>query len=328
MKIAHWTAFNGSGMNAVAESIHLAEKAAGHDSVLCNCHDDATESMWEQAKDADVHVTHTHFPEWFRRRARGRDYKQVYVMHGTPEHVFTSSVEEGLRKGHGHGDSWMLCQHWLQTSDAVVTFWPRHEWFLRSLVDKRTIVSCFPLGVDLGFWKPGPSDGKFSGDPSVLTAENCHRIKWPLDLFLAWPHVDDALPNGGSLHAFYLPSDQHRWFFPLVNRNRCSYAAHISSGSYLPPGLRNAFRSVDFYIGLVRYGDFNRISLEANATGCKTISYRGNPFSDYWVTEGDQRILVDELIGILSGRVPPRDKTKVPNVSVTAQGFIDLYGRL
>lgn len=327
MKIAHWTAFNGSGMNNVAESLQRAEVAAGLKSVLCNCHDAEEELLWESAKDADVHVTHTHFPEWFRRRATKR-YKQVYVAHGTPEHVFTTAVEEGLRKGHGHGDPWMLMQYWLQNADATVTFWPRHEWFLRSLADKRTRVECFPLGVDKKFWKPGASQGRFAGDPSAFTAENCHRIKWPLDLFLAWPHVDRLLPKGGCLHALYLPLDQHRWFFPLVNRNGASYASHISPGSLHAEGLRNAFRSVDFYIGLVRYGDFNRISLEANATGAKTISYEGNPYSDFWLPEGDQRRLVTALSEILLGRVPPRDKSRVPSISETCRSFIRLYESL
>jgi hypothetical protein len=122
--------------------------------------------------------------------------------------------------------------------------------------------------------------------------------------------------------------DQHRWFFPLVNRNGTSYGSYLTQGAFKPEALRNVFRSVDYYIGLVRYGDLNRISLEANACGVRTISYRGNPHSDYWVTEGDQRILADELTAILNGSVPARDKTPVPPLSDTCKAMVKLYSSL
>jgi hypothetical protein len=326
VKVAHWTAFNGSGMNRVAESLVEGEKKLGIDSIKCNCHEPPPDKF-DSALDADIHVCHTHFPDDIRRRIT-RPYKRVYVVHGTPEHTFSTSVETGLTHAYGHGDSWMLTQYNLQHADATVTFWPRHAAILQSLCDKRTIVASFPLGIDKTFWCPGPSPGKFAGAPSLFTAENCHQIKWPLDLFITWPWVYPNVKGAPCLHAAYLPFDQHRWFFPLVNRNGCSYASHISCGAFTHSALVNTFRSVDYYIGLVRYGDFNRICLEANACGTKTISYRGNPYSDFWVTEGDQRIIAAELIAILNGDVPPRDKTPILDIAETCQNMKNLYETL
>ena len=326
MKVAHWTAFNGSGMNRVAESLVDGERALGIDSVKCNCQE-APPDKFETVLDADIHVCHTHFPDDFRRRIT-RDYKRVYVVHGTPEHTFATSVETGLVGGYGHGDSWMLLQYNLQHADTTVTFWPRHQRILKSLCDKHTPVNCFPLGVDKKFWCPGESQGKFVGTPSLFTAENCHQIKWPLDLFIAWPWVYPKVKGSPSLHAAYLPYDQHRWFFPLVNRNGASYGSYISCGAFKNQALVNAFRSVDFYIGLVRYGDFNRICLEANACGTRTISYRGNPYSDYWITEGDQRSIADELTAILNGEVEPRVKETVQDILETCKAMKALYESL
>jgi len=327
MKVIHWTAFNSSGMNRVAESLNRAELALGIDSRLCNCQTPPADN-YDSILDADIHVTHTHFPEDVRRRLTNKSYKWVWVGHGTPEHTFAHSVEDGLRGGYGHGDSWMLMQYALQHADASVVFWPRHHQILKSMSDKHTPIHLIPLGVDKTFWKPGQSNGKFAGSPSLFTAENCHQIKWPLDLFITWPFVYPHVPGNACLHAAYLPLDQHRWFFPLLNRNGASYGMHLTNGAFSHDALLNVFRSVDFYIGLVRYGDFNRISLEANASGCKTISYRGNPFSDYWLTEGDQRVIAQELIDILSGRVPPRDKSPVPDVVETTKAMIDVYETL
>lgn len=313
--------FNRSGMHRVAESIVEAEKKLGIDSMLVNLHEATT---FDATLDADIHVSHTHFPDNLRLKLT-KPLKLVWVGHGTPEHVFQGSVEVGTNKGYGHGDGWMLFQHWMQTADALVTFWPRHQQIIKSLCDKSTKVNLVPLGVDRSFWSPVESRGKYSGDPSVFTGENCHYIKWPLDLFIIWPWVYPQVKGNALLHAVYLPTDQHRWFFPLVNRNGCSYGAHISALALDGPDLRNAFRSVDYQIGLVRYGDFNRMSLEANASGCKTISYAGNPYSDFWLPEGDQRVMAAELIKILNGEVVPRDKEQVPDISETALGMQKVY---
>jgi len=318
---------NKSGMHRVAESIAQAEKAAGIDSHLCDSME-ADLSKFDHLLDADIHVSHTHLQDAMRARLT-KAAKIVWVAHGTPEHVFQSAVEEGTRKGYGHADGLMLCMNWLRTADAVVTFWPRHQAIWQSLCDKNTVVDCVPLGVDKSFWKPEPSRGKYAGTPSLFTAENAHYIKWPLDLFMLWPWVYPNVPGRPILHSAYLPNDMHRWFFPLVNRNGCSYAAHISPIAFSHAELKNAFISTDYYIGLVRYGDFNRVCLEAAACGSKLISYRGNEYADFWLTEGDQRVMALELISILKGETKPREKKKlVPAIEDTAAGMTAIYERL
>lgn len=310
---------NRSGMNRVAESLVAAEKELGIDSMLLNLDETAT---FDATLDADIHVAHTHFPEEVKRKII-RPFKIVWIGHGTPEHAFQSSVEMGHK--YGAGDGWMLIQHWLQTADACVTFLPRHQAIWKSLCDKNTQVHCVPLGLDKKFWSPQPTRGKYAGSPSVFTAENCHYIKWPLDLFILWPWVYPHVKGNASLHAAYLPTDQHRWFFPLVNRNGASYGSHISPIAFEHEDLRNALCSTDYFIGLVRYGDFNRLSLEANACGATTISYRGNVYSDFWLTEGDQRDMAKELIEILNGHAEPREKEAVPDISETALAMKKIY---
>lgn len=320
MKVAHWTAYNGSGMNNVAESIVKAEQKLGIESILCNVQ---TEDSFERVYDADVHVAHTHFPDKLRRLVT-KSLKLVWVGHGTPEHVFQQSVESISKGGYGAGDGFMLLQYWLQHADAIVTFWPRHKAIYDTMVDRGRRVHCFPLGVDLTFWRKQDSQGKFAGAPSLFSCENAHQIKWPLDLFLMWPmvypHVENAL-----LHVIYLPTDQHRFWFPLVNRNGASYASHISAARFGHEQLRNAFNSVDYFIGLVRYGDHNRASLEAKACGAKVISYTGNEYADYWLPEGDQREQAKKLINILRGEVEARKVEPVPEVLETAANMIKVY---
>jgi len=319
MKVAHWVFCNNSGMCRMAEDISKAETAIGVDSTIIPTNDS---SKWELAKDADVHVNHTHIPDGYMKPGS----KMVWIGHGTLEHCFQSSVEEGLNKGYGAGDTWMIVNHWLKTADALVTFWPRQQMLWQTMVGYGRKVDCIPMGVDLDFWKPQVSNGKWAGKPSVLTAENCHYIKWPLDLILMWPFVVEKIPDA-RMHLIYLPNDQHKWWYPLMYANGSIFKTYVGS-AFSHPDLKNAFCSVDFYCGLVRYGDVNRVCMEAKASGCKVISWQGNEYADFWLPEGDQRVQILDLLDILEGKTKPREALPVPSIKETAARLIEIYTRI
>jgi hypothetical protein len=65
--------------------------------------------------------------------------------------------------------------------------------------------------------------------------------------------------------------------------------------------------------------------MQANAAGAQTISYPGNPYSDFWVAEGDQRGIAKELVEIFKGDRAPRDKTPVPDLSETVTAMRAVY---
>lgn len=327
-KVVHWTQYNGSGMNAVAVTMAEAERKLGLDSIVLNSFADKD---WSETFDADVHVSHTWFPETYNgkslRRQFSKPFKLVWLGHGTPEHVFYETVIEAKYRGYGHGDPLMLYLYWLQHADARVTFWPRHKALLDTMVDKGTVVDCLPMGIDTAFWSGGKNLGREPGNPSVWSSENPHQIKWPLDLVLLWPLVYPHL-DGAHLHLNYLVSDMHRQFAPLIARNGAGYGMRWSALTWKPDALRNILNGVDYFIGLVKYGDFNRLALEANCAGAKTISYRGNPYSDFWLPEGDQRDAAAELVRVLKGEVEPRKKDPVPDASETARAMRAIYERI
>jgi len=324
-RVCHWSILNGSGMHRVAESLVDAERAIGLNSFLA---DPSNSETWETAYGADIHVCHTHIPSRLKDYAT-KPYKVVWVGHGTPEHVVELSVQEAEGGAYGHGDGVQLLLHWLRVADARVTFWDRHKWIYDQYLTKGARpTDCVPLGVDLAFWSdPVASRGKFAGDPSIFTAENPHRIKWPLDTYWLWPSITAEFTEA-RLHSIYMPKDLHRVFFPLVDGNGTAFTSYISPQVFDKEGLRNAFRSTDFTLGLVRYGDINHLSLQAAAAGAKTISYRGNPYASYWLTEGDQREMTKELLAILGGDVAPRTPSPVPDVSATASAMAAVYRSL
>lgn len=322
--VAHWTLTNSSGMHRVAETLAEAEVKLGLDSKVVSLDD---QPSWDAAMTADVHVVHTHFPTKMNK-ARKKGSKTVWVGHGTPDHVFQNAAESAQNGGYGHSDDVMLMQHWLKMADAKVTFWERHKWIYDSMLPvaaRKT--DLIPLGVDRAFWGAGVTRGKYAGEPSVFTAENPHYIKWPYDLVTAWPAVLEQVTEA-RLHMIYLPRDMHRTFIPWMNANGASFGSYISPSVFTKEELRNAFQSTDYTIGLVRYGDLNHLSLQANAAGSKTISYTGNPHAAYWIPEGDQREIAKHLIAILKGDVMPRKSTEVPDISDTARAFIQLYETL
>lgn len=319
MKVVHFSLTNGSGMHHVAESLVEGEKKLGIDSHLVNPLGDEKNWIW----DADINVSHTHIPDVILVKNQN---PTVWVAHGNPDHVFETSVDQ---VGYGHSDSWMLCQNWLRKAHACVTFWPRHQKMWQSMCQRGRTVDLVTLGVDRDFWKRVPSRGPYAGAPSVFTAENFHWGKSPLALMWTWgTEIRTRLPKA-VIHFGYVPHDKHRWVFPLINSNGTSYGSYTSASVLGREDLRNAFVSSEFYIGLVRNGEWNRISLEANACGIKTISYKGNPYSDFWIDEGNMYdYLVPQLIDILSGKTEPRKKKKVPDISQTVKEFSEIYARI
>jgi hypothetical protein len=320
-KVRHLSLTNGSGLHRVAESLAKAETAMGLDSVLL---DTGLPFPAEDADTADVFVIHSHFPP-IEMAKRKKGSRIVWVGHGTPDHTYQSSVEAAEHGTYGHSDALMLMQHWLKTADARITFWDRHKWFYdQMLTTGSRPTDCIPMGVDTAFWRKGETRGKFSGEPSLFYAENPHYIKWVYDLMVALPTIAKDHP-GLMLHAIYQVKDHHRALFPLANAMGASFQSHIFPGTFDQEGLRNAFLSTDYAVGLVRYGDLNHLSLQANAVGAKTISYAGNPHAMYWVTEGDQREIAREMSAILAGDVEPRVQTPVPDVAEMAQAMVNVY---
>lgn len=328
MKVCHWTLNNGSGLNRVATNMALAERQLGIDSVLTYSDVPAggitppaglSVLAMKDALEADIHVVHSHIDD-------GAKGKKVFVAHGTPEHCFQQAIEQGKISGYAAGDPFMLSLYRIAHTDITITFWPRHEYIWKSMNPKADIRT-IPLGIDTEFWKPVESKGKWLGKPSFLNCENAHLIKWPLDLVLAFPLIMGAYPES-ILHAHYIPYDQHRWWYPLLVASGVSYKSFSSSGYMAPEDLRNAFCSTDYYVSPVRYGDFNNLSMEAAASGGKVISYKGNPYAHYWIDEGSQIVMAEQIGEIIAGNTQPREALPVPRLEDMAKAMKGIYDEL
>jgi hypothetical protein len=68
--------------------------------------------------------------------------------------------------------------------------------------------------------------------------------------------------------------------------------------------------------------------LEARACGIPVISYAGNPYANYWITEGDQRTIAEELREILLHRREPRAAEAPPTIADTAAAMRAVYESL
>lgn len=310
---------NGSGLANVASDMCEAEKALGYNSVLCNTQAPDT---WGEGMDSDIHVVHSHIPD---KISLSTNAKVVNVSHGSPEHTFELSVTQGLYGNYGAGDSFAMSSFMMKRADAVVSFWPRQAAIWKTMTN--VPVFTLPMGIDTDFWKPVPKQKLLSGKPALLTAENCHVCKWPIDLMFMWPWIVKELPDARA-HFLNIPFDQHRWWLPLAYMNGARYTTFISPNKLPKDQLRQFFCAADYYYSPVEYGDFNRISLEAASCGCKVISYKGNEYAHYWIDEGDQRNQAIQLIDIMSGRVTSRSIPKISNIKETAEAMILIYGGL
>lgn len=326
LRIAHHTFCNGSGLYNVARSLCEAEKELGLDSVLIASENEAE---WEKALDADVHVGHTCLPRLFHGKSflkqLTKPFRLVHVGHGTPEHIVEGSIQASEGGQYAPGDSLMIMLNDLRRAHARVTFWPRHKWLLDRFMATGTEMKLVKLGVPKAFWADGPSRGKYAGTPSVLSIENAHFIKMPLSLAFMWPYVAEEV-DGAIAHLCYVPLNQARAWYPLVNANGAHFHAHVGPWTFGHDELRRVFKGFDFLYSGVRFGDFNLTCLEALAAGLKVISYKGNPYSHFWIEEGDTRIQCEQLIEVLKGNVEARaDREEVPDISETALQMQDIY---
>ena len=329
LRVCHHTLKNPSGLNMMSVHMAVAEKKLGIDSYVTFSTDpefalkpnDPSQIEFISQKDAmeaDIHVSHSSTP----KDAKG---KVVHFAHGTPETNMYLSMEEQIN--HGSRARYLMASAIASVNhnDATVTFWPRHQYIWKSLAPHARI-ELVPMGQNTDFWKPVIPQYKWPGDPSIFNCENCHNIKWPLDLFLAFPEV--MRETNAVLHAHYIPQNQHHLWYPIITANAVITRAFISSTIFDSTTLRDAFSAVDYYVNPVRYGDFNTIGLQAKACGCKVISYKGNPYSDFWLDEGDQRVIARQLIDIFKGNVQPRVTEKVPVMEDMAKAMIKIYETL
>ncbi len=333
MKIRHWVIQNPSGMHHLAQAVAEGERRLGHDALVL----DATDAgPWRDPShvDADVHCIHSRCPAGFPafvREQTGREAKIIFYSHGIPEHLIEQSVQEFLVLDKPNpGDFWALTRYWLKEADAFVVFSPRQAVLYNTMLPKGREVDLVPFGVDLAFWQtPDVNVEHLRGKPAVWMSENQNRIKWGLDVFFAWPLVAKAIPDI-HLHAHFVPYDLHRFLVGIADANGAAPNHATITPKFWPhETLRRFFRGADFNLATTRYGDNTCLTMQAEAAGLKTISYPGNAYASYWIPEGDQRVMADQLTGIFSGYLPPRgDKLPVPDLRDMAGATLAVYDRV
>jgi hypothetical protein len=184
-------------------------------------------------------------------------------------------------------------------------------------------VFCIPMGIKKDFWVKQDLP-PLAGTPALFTAENMHNCKWPIDMFFLWPHLMKSLPDA-RLHVTNIPINQQNWWWPLSYMNGSKYTMFMSAMRFDATSLRNYLSATPFYYSPVRYGDHNRISLEAAACGAKIISFEGNEYAHYWVHEGDQRRQLIDLVAILSGETIERSPFLVPDIKDMEEAMLQVY---
>jgi hypothetical protein len=331
MKIRHWVIQNQSGMHHLALAVAEGERRLGHDALVV---DAANDDLWGDPahRDADVYGIHSRIPSAVIggiRNASGKAPRLVFYSHGIPEHLIELSVLDFNAVDKPNPiDLWAMTRYWLKEADAFVVFCPRQQALYNTMLPRERRVDCVPLGVDRAFWSTEPNTiERLRGEPAVWMSENQNRIKWALDVLLAWPSVAAKVPSV-YLHAHWIPMDLHRFFVDLANTNGATYHATITPKFYGHETLRMFWAGCDYMLATTRYGDNTCVTMQAEAAGLKTISYPGNEHASYWISEGDQRVMAAQLADIFTGTTPPRaDKLPVPDITDMAKATIAVYSR-
>jgi hypothetical protein len=332
MKIRHWSIMNQSGLHHLASAVAEGERRLGHDALVV---DAADPSLWRSPlhMDADIHAIHSRCAPAdlaYIRDVLDREPRVVFYSHGIPEDTIGQAINQVLLVERPDvEDYWSLTRYWLARADAFVVFNYRQQALFQSMTSKGRVVDCVPFGVDTAFWSDGPKNAPhLRGAPAVWTGENQLRVKWALDALLLWPFVTERVPDA-HLHAHYIPFELHRWFVDIANTNGAAYFATITPKYFPHAMLRELWAGCDFMLGTTRYGDPTCLSQQAEAAGLPVISYPGNQHASWWLQEGDQRVMADQLVGIFQGHIPPRpDKVPVPTLEDMARHTPAVYNRV
>jgi glycosyltransferase involved in cell wall biosynthesis len=218
-------------------------------------------------RDANVHMIHSS-----SANILGRLKPLIFFLHGSPEACIWS--ETGF---FDRGFSMTSSFQFLEMSAAMIVFMKRHKYFYDRF-DAEHKVRLVTKGIDLERWNTGGSKMNFKGKPNILFGEVWREIKDPFVLLFALEEALKDLPEM-LFHPWALSDKRYLWE-EVVARGRFSkfLGPYLLSGPQAYP--EHWYRGGDILVSPVTTGEPSRVSQEALACGCPTISWDTDTFGD------------------------------------------------
>jgi len=279
MRIVHWGNW-GPRVSGMYESIKdqiKYERREGLESDLGLAHDKTISEdqiddgwlrprPWEDAKNADIHVLHSKFPDELKEHLKTK--KRIAVLHGPTEHMMFKEWTKG-------GGDLNLHINLLWEMDATVCI-NTHEYDIMKLYDEK-VGRChyIPNSIDLERFD-NVIPWEYEQHPAIISCDTPRIEKLPSHIIWAMPYIQEKLPNA-RLNIFSLllePIGQWRNYFcrshgrkleksceniQLANRNLKPFQAGADIG------FNNNYSGIA-----------SRVTMELMALGVPVVSYNGD----------------------------------------------------
>ena len=311
MNIVHFAPFapNGCGLYEAARDMIVADRIAGHDTLLVDVgitvngqhipgeagkKDERGRAVVEThpsdiALDADLIIAHTGIPDpWIA----GCQAPIVWMLHGRPQACF---CPEQFGNGNSYSLMAMLAK-WPRVKQ-MVTFWPYHRAFWLPIIPESKLAVLDAPPVDPQRFPSTGEKHDFAGMGGAVNVVLADSWREDVDLYeITSGLIEFAKGNVGvKFHFFGMENPLRCWEFLL---NELKMYGALGQVCARWPGMEGVFRGADLVVSPHRIT--TRVIAEALSCGTPVLAARGCEFATWACDPADPADVALALAGAIS----------------------------
>lgn len=241
-----------------------------------------TPITWEEAKKADVHVTHSMIPDPIKKLAK----VTVAVLHGPTEHMV---IDDWTK----HGSGLNLHINLLWEHDATVCL-NTHEYDIMRLYDER-VGRCryIPNSIDLEALD-GVQPWVYQNHPAIISCDTPRTEKLPVHIIWAMPYLIEKIPSA-RLNIFSLLLEPIQYWRNIFVRSHARVLETACESIQLANNNLRPFQAgADIGFNNNYSGIASRVTMEMMALGIPVVSYNG-AYTKYHAKPFDLHSIAEQI---------------------------------
>ena len=296
MRIVHFSNFGPrvSGMYESCKNQVKYERREGHQSDLAISYekepgpdrvdDWLTPITWEAAKEADVWVLHSSFPDELKEEQKKK--VTVAVLHGPTEHMM-------FKEWGKVSDSFNLHINLLWNMDATVCI-NTHEYDVMKHYDEKVGRCRFiPNSIDLEEIQD-IHPWRFDNHPAIISCDTPRIEKLPLHIVWAMPYLLEKIPTARLNVYALLLEPINMWRNVFVRSHKRILETSCENIQLATNTLKPYMAGADIGFNNNYSGIASRVTMEMQALGIPVVSY-GGEYTPYHAKIFDVHSIADTI---------------------------------
>ena len=322
MRIVHWGNW-GPRVSGMYESIKDAikyERREGLRSEFGNAYEAEPKDQiddgwlspitWEEAKQADIHVLHSRFPDALKTDIKRK--KRIAVLHGPTEHMMFKEWTKG-------GGDLNLHINLLWEMDATVCI-NTHEYDIMKLYDEK-VGRChyIPNSIDLERFD-NVTPWEYEHHPAIISCDTPRIEKLPSHIIWAMPYLLERIP-GARLNIFSLLLEPiGQWRNYLVRSHKRALESACENIQLANRNLKPFQAGADIGFNNNYSGIASRVTMELMTMGVPVVSYGGD-YTKYHAKIFDLHSIAEQIERCWKDLSAPRSTLKKDTIAYAREHF-------